>query len=233
MKKVKLFNEFAKLVIEGKEEDEAKAILQDLLDEYDPYELVDMMPEDAYETVAAYGHKGKKAEKIATALLSMAQNGEFESKEPVVNEAKFKEGQYIKAKSSSDKFTGDVYDRTNDVDGSEIEKGEEFEIYEIGKDEVILWSDEYGVEYSIDPKDLKYFIKESVVTEVNADGTISDDEDQRREELEMEVYHEAKAFADSVKERAYDIGGSFRGPGIQADVAKQIKRAFKDAKFRL
>ena len=154
MKKVKLFNEFAKPVIEGKEEDEAKAILQDLLDEYDPYELVDMMPEDAYETVAAYGHKGKKAEKIATALLSMAQNGEFES-------------------------------------------------------------------------------KESVVTEVNADGTISDDEDQRREELEMEVYHEAKAFADSVKERAYDIGGSFRGPGIQADMAKQIKRAFKDAKFRI
>jgi hypothetical protein len=151
MKKVKLFDDYTKPVVEGKDEDEARAILQDLLDEYDPYELVDMMPEDAYETVAAYGHKGKKAEKIATALLSMAQNGEFESK----------------------------------------------------------------------------------VTEANADGTISDDEDQRRDELEMEVYHEAKAFAESIKERAYDIGGSFRGPGIQADMAKQIKKAFKDAKFRI
>ncbi len=64
---------------EGKEEDEARAILQDLLGEWDPWELSDMLPDDARETVAAYGHKGKKAEKIATALLSMAQNGEFES----------------------------------------------------------------------------------------------------------------------------------------------------------
>lgn len=151
MKKVKLFDDYTKPVVEGKDEDEAKAILQDLLGEYDPYELADMMPEDAYETVAAYGHKGKKAEKIATALLSMAQNGEFESE----------------------------------------------------------------------------------VTEANADGTISDDEDQRRDELEMEVYHEAKAFAESVVSRAYEIGGNFRGPGIQADMAKQIKKAFKDAKFRI
>jgi hypothetical protein len=73
----------------------------------------------------------------------------------------------------------------------------------------------------------------SQIEEANADGTISDDEDERREELEMEVYNEAKSFADSVKERAYDIGGSFRGPGIQADMAKQIKKAFKDAKFRI
>lgn len=85
--------------------------------------------------------------------------------ESVVTEAKFEVGQYIKSKTDSDRFNGDVYDRTNDVDGSQIEKGEEFEIYEIGKDEVILWSDEYEVEYSIDPKDLKHFIKESAVTE--------------------------------------------------------------------
>lgn len=76
-------------------------------------------------------------------------------------------------------------------------------------------------------------IEESVVNEANPDGTISDDEDERREDLEMEVYHEAKSFAESVKERAYEIGGSFRGPGIQSDVTKQIKKAFKDAKFKL
>ena len=82
-----------------------------------------------------------------------------------VNEAKFKKGQYIKAKSDSDDFDGDVYDRTNDVDGSEILKNSSFEIYEIGKDEVVLWSDADQVEYSIDPDDLKNFVKESVVNE--------------------------------------------------------------------
>tara|TARA_Y100000389_G_scaffold121843_1_gene119243 strand:- start:8686 stop:8988 length:303 start_codon:yes stop_codon:yes gene_type:complete len=74
--------------------------------------------------------------------------------------------------------------------------------------------------------------KQSII-EANADGTISDDEDQRRDELEMEVYHEAKSFIDSVITRSYDIGGNFRGPGIQSDMAKQIKKAFKEAKFRL
>jgi len=73
--------------------------------------------------------------------------------------------------------------------------------------------------------------KKQPIVEANADGTISDDEDERREE--MEVYNEAKSFAESVKERAYEIGGSFRGPGIQSDVTKQIKKAFKDAKFKL
>ena len=88
--------------------------------------------------------------------------------ESVVNEAKFKKGQYIKAKKDSDNFDGDVYDKTNDVDGSEILKNSSFEIYEIGKDEVILWSDADEVEYSIDPDDLKNFVKESVVNEAKA-----------------------------------------------------------------
>ena len=86
-------------------------------------------------------------------------------KESVVNEAKFKKGQNIKSKVDSDDFNGDVYDRTNEVDGSEILKNSSFEIYEIGKDEVVLWSDADQVEYSIDPDDLKNFVKESVVTE--------------------------------------------------------------------
>ena len=71
--------ELTESVNEGKEEDEARAILQDLLDEFDPWDLSNMLQPDAEETVASYGHKGKKAEKIAAALLSMAQNGEFES----------------------------------------------------------------------------------------------------------------------------------------------------------
>lgn len=92
--------------------------------------------------------------------------------ESIVTEkkSKFKVGQYIKSKKDSDSFSGDVYDRTNDVDGSEIFKDSSFEIYEIGKDEVVLWSDADQVEYSIDPDDLKHFVKESVVTEASLSG---------------------------------------------------------------
>lgn len=79
------------LVIESKEEEEARAILSDLMDEFDPWELSDMLPQDAKDTVASYGHKGAKAKKIADYLLSMAQNGEFESK---VNEAR--KGEVVK-----------------------------------------------------------------------------------------------------------------------------------------
>ena len=82
-----------------------------------------------------------------------------------VNEAKFKEGQYIKSKVDSDNFIADVYDRTNEIDGSPIEKGASFEIRKIKGGETILWSDADEVEYSIETDDLKNFVKESVVNE--------------------------------------------------------------------
>ena len=86
--------------------------------------------------------------------------------ESVVNEAKFKEGQYIKSKSDSDKFAGDVYDISNEVDGVELPKGTSFEIRKINGGETILWSDADEVEYSIETDDLKkHFVKESVVNE--------------------------------------------------------------------
>ena len=121
------------------------------------------MSEPEMKLVAdAMGMELKSYEKSTNIAISV-----FES-ESLVNEAKFKKGQYIKAKKDSDNFDGDVYDKTNDVDGSEILKNSSFEIYEIGKDEVILWSDADEVEYSIDPDDLKNFVKESVVNEAKA-----------------------------------------------------------------
>lgn len=66
------------IVNESAEEKEAKAILQDLLGEYDPWELGDMTPEEAEETVDGYGHKGSKAKKIAKILFDLASNGIFE-----------------------------------------------------------------------------------------------------------------------------------------------------------
>jgi len=61
------------LVTEGKEADEAEAILNDLLDERggDFDELRGMEMEDALDTVEAYGHKGSKAKKIAQELHSL------------------------------------------------------------------------------------------------------------------------------------------------------------------
>jgi len=61
-------------------EKEAKQILNDLMDEFDPWELTEMMPEEAKETVATYGHKGSKAKKIADHLYNLASTGTFESK---------------------------------------------------------------------------------------------------------------------------------------------------------
>jgi hypothetical protein len=130
--------------------------------------------------------------------------------ESIVTEAKFKKGQYIKAKKDSDDFDGDVYDKTNDVDGSEILKNSSFEIYEIGKDEVILWSNDDEVEYSIDPDDLKNFVKESIVTEsikcsnkkghaykeIDNDGTVECEYCGLRNSLSESVVTEAKFVKD-------------------------------------
>ena len=81
MKHVKVFEEF---VGESKEEQIAKDIIQDLLNEYDPWEIQNMDPQDAKDTVDAYGYKGSKAAKIADYLINFAQAGAFESK---INEA--------------------------------------------------------------------------------------------------------------------------------------------------
>jgi hypothetical protein len=77
MKHIKLYEQF---ILESKEEKEAKAILQDLLDEHDPWDLMDMLPGEALDTVAAYGHKGASAKKIADILQNLASKGIFEGK---------------------------------------------------------------------------------------------------------------------------------------------------------
>ena len=77
-------------------------------------------------------------------------------------------------------------------------------------------------------------IYESVsLNEANKDGTISDDEDERRDQLEYEVYHRAEELVNYIKEEAEEIGGPFRGPGIISDCLKQVSDAFKKNKMRL
>lgn len=69
--------------------------------------------------------------------------------------------------------------------------------------------------------------------EANPDGTISDDEDERRDDLEREIYHQAETLINYLKEEAEAIGGPFRSPGIIADCVKQIKEAFRKNRIKL
>ena len=79
-----------------------------------------------------------------------------------------------------------------------------------------------------DKKEAPY-IKEDV-NEAKADGTISDDEDKRRADLVKRVKEQMEEILASAELDAKDIGGSFRAPGIIAEVRKEIEKQVK--KFR-
>ena len=91
----------------------------------------------------------------------------------------------------------------------------------------------YDAVMALQDKGIKVTDHSAELDEANPDGTISDDEDERREELEYEVYHQAEALVQYIKDNAEDIGGPFRSPGIVADCLKQVSDAFKKGKMRL
>jgi hypothetical protein len=82
----------------------------------------------------------------------------------------------------------------------------------------------------------KKYLNESVVeesanvTEKKADGTISDDEDVRRADLLKRVKEQMEEILASAEFDAKDIGGSFRAPGIMADIRKELDRQIKKFK---
>ena len=191
MKHIKLFEEFSSTLTEaslsgiefgnddGIHPTKFKPLVQSLKKNSVKMEVEKEEGMHGYPEVKLTG-KRKDIEKVLADIWGPDSIDDHEDAfESLVNEAKFKKGQYIKAKIDSDDFDGDVYDKTNDVDGSEILKNSSFEIYEIGKDEVILWSDADEVEYSIDPDDLKNFVKESLVTESEAENILQDLLDER------------------------------------------------------
>jgi hypothetical protein len=66
------------------------------------------------------------------------------------------------------------------------------------------------------------------IREANSDGTISPDEDRRREVLMKKVSTEASKLVAMIKAEAKSIGGKFRAPGIEADAMKVLrKRVFE------
>ena len=72
----------------------------------------------------------------------------------------------------------------------------------------------------ITKKQLKQIIKEEkagLIREMNPDGTISDNEDDEREDLLMRVEIQIDELIQYVVDEAQRIGGSFRSPGIKAE----------------
>lgn len=68
------------------------------------------------------------------------------------------------------------------------------------------------------------------LTEKKADGTISDDEDERRAELLKRVKEQMEELLASAEFDAKDIGGSFRSPGIMFDIRKELDAQIKKFK---
>jgi len=139
-----------------------------------------------------------------------AEDMEYNFANENVNE-KFREGQFIKSKVDSDKFSGDVYDVTNDVDGTEIDKGMTFRVGSVGRDEAIIFGADDEIEYSIDPNDLKkYFVKESVINE--AKFNFSEDEVKNVADLIAKAIAKADRVKAEVHDMEYDAG---RGAGFE------------------
>ena len=70
----------------------------------------------------------------------------------------------------------------------------------------------------ITKRQLRRIIKEEkarLVREMNPDGTISDDEDRQREELNGEVAERTAELIDFIHASADRIGGGMRSPGIR------------------
>ena len=83
----------------------------------------------------------------------------------------------------------------------------------------------------ITKRQLKRIIKEEkarLVREMNPDGTISDDEDQQREELNGEVAEQTAELIDFIHASADRIGGGMRSPGIRRQ-AQEIMLAMVKA----
>lgn len=74
---------------------------------------------------------------------------------------------------------------------------------------------------------------ESVVTEANADGTISDDEDDDMDNLRSDVEFMTKELIDHIKKETERIGGQFRAPGYEAEAKKIVKSTMQKKKFKL
>jgi len=59
---------------------------------------------------------------------------------------------------------------------------------------------------------------------MNPNGTISDDEDQARDDLMAAVEIQVDELVQYIEEQAWKIGGDFRGPGIRYQALKILNK---------
>jgi hypothetical protein len=77
----------------------------------------------------------------------------------------------------------------------------------------------------ITKKQLRRLInEEKILSEMNADGTVSDDEDQERDDLMANVEREIDSLIRYIDDEAERIGGGFRAPGIKYQAMKVLNR---------
>lgn len=72
---------------------------------------------------------------------------------------------------------------------------------------------------------------EQFINEKKSDGTISDDEDEREDDLMANVEVAIDDLISLIKKEANEIGGSFRSPGIESRVGKLLKEKLAKAKL--
>jgi hypothetical protein len=107
-----------------------------------------------------------------------------------------------------------------------------------------IWSNVYGedvaAEYGGFFDNLKENVNEATklekfnnIEEANADGTISDDEDDAVENMLVDVEYMVDELVNYIKVETEKIGGSFRSPGYEAQCLKLVKETFKKHKVRL
>jgi hypothetical protein len=71
------------------------------------------------------------------------------------------------------------------------------------------------------------------VSEANADGTISDDEDDDLGNFLASVEFSTKELIDYIEKESQEIGGQFRAPGYKSQAIKLVKEIFRRKKMKI
>jgi len=180
----------------------------------------------------------KDIDKQIKSYIKAEKSGEFENmEESVVTEAKkykFKElakaWEFVYGEEMEDEYEG-FY---QEVVGKYKNKVTKEDIAEI-------WNKVYGEDIATEYDGFFGSIKENLNTalkldklfEANADGTISDDEDDAVENMLVDVEYMVDELVNYIKVETKKIGGSFRSPGMEAQCLKLVKETFKKHKVRL
>ena len=175
----------------------------------------------------------KDIDKQIKSYIKAEKGGEFENMEENVDESKkykFKDlakaWEFVYGEEMEDEYEGFFQEVTGKYK-NKVTKADVADIWQK------VYGEDIATEYEGFFNDLKENLNQVTkleLLEANADGTISDDEDERRAELLERVKEQMQQLLASAEFDAKDIGGSFRSPGIMAEIKKELNNQLK--KFR-